>query len=115
AVASVQTGADRIIEVTARLQLANVLEAEGQDNPAAIEMQRAAAVLNTPNPGAVATRYILTARIGLAALQLRRGDATSAIQTLDTASDLANKTQGYFISLNFYRTRGDVNLALHRP
>ena len=58
--------------------------------------------------------YRLNAKLGLAELQLRRGKPREALATLEPARELLSETNGYFVSLNFHRLSGNVNLALWR-
>lgn len=114
AIGKIQNGPNHLLEGTAHLQLANVLIAETKDNEAAAEIQSADAALNPIKDDPLTNTYRLTARVELSGLQLRRGNPVLALSTLDSAVYLVHSTEGYFISINFYRTRGDIYLSLGR-
>ena len=114
AVMAIESEPDNIQKGTARLQLVNVLVAEKQDSLAAIEMAKADAILDTVKSDPITNTYRLTSKIELAGLQLQRGNGILALATLDSATKLLTETQGYFISLNFYRVRADINSSLGR-
>src|SRR5262249_33880450 len=78
------------------------------------EMARADAILADVRDDPLTNIYRLTSRIELSALQLGRGNSTLALDTLNSAAPLLTSTQGYFISLNYYRARGDTYLSLGR-
>ena len=103
---------DQVQLGTARLELANILMAEGADSSAENELAEANRLFDREKAEPTSRSYRLTARIGLADLQLKHADAKAALSTLEPAHELLSATDGYFVSLHYYRLLGSIERQL---
>lgn len=104
--------ADRIQRGAAKIELAKILVAENRDAEAAKELASANELLDREVTEPTSREYRLAGKIGLAELQLRHGDASEALSTLKPAEELLSESDGYFVSLNYYRLFGSINFQL---
>ena len=109
-----QTEDDDIQRGAALLELSNLLVAEKDDATAESVALDANRLFDRESQEPTSRLYRLNGKLGLAELQLRRGKPQEALATLEPARELLSETDGYFVSLNFHRLSGNVNLALWR-
>src|SRR5262249_17988449 len=105
---------DRIQRGAALLELAKIFAAEKQDDAAEEIIVEANALFDHESQEPTSRSYRLVGRIGLAELYARNGRATEALATLSPAEKLLTETDPYFVSLNYYRTLGSIQLQLKR-
>jgi CHAT domain-containing protein len=109
-----QTEDDDIQRGAALLELSNLLVAEKDDATAESVALDANLLFDRESQEPTSRIYRLNGKLELAELQLHRGKPQEALATLEPARELLSKTDGYFVSLNFHRLSGNVNLALRR-
>ena len=103
---------DQIQRGAALLELAKILAAEKHDDAAERVINEANTLLDRESREPTSRRYLLAGKIGLAELQSRNGRASEALSTLSPVRNLLSETDPYFISLNYYRTLGNIQLQL---
>ncbi len=114
AVDILRTEPDKIQLGAALEELSKLLAAQKDYAGAEAAASEASQLFERESHEPTSRRYRLVAKIGLADLQFRQGKPEQALATLEPASSLLSETDGYFISLDFYRVSGNINLALHR-
>jgi CHAT domain-containing protein len=106
-------GKDDLIQRSAALlELAKILVAIKEDGEAERKLNEANVLFDSESQDPTSRTYRLVGKIGLAELQLKHGRAAEALSTLSPAEDLLGNTDPYFISLNYYRVLGNINLRL---
>lgn len=103
---------DGIQRGAAKIELAKILVAERRDAEAAKELSSANELLDRELTEPSSREYRLAGRIGLAELQLRHSNASEALSTLKPAQELLSESDGYFVSLNYYRLLGSIKFQL---
>ncbi len=107
-----QSQEDDIQKGAAWLELSKILSAEKNDDAAEAAALKANQLVAGKTGEPTSRSYRLVGRIGLAELHLTRRRASDALATLEPARQLLSETDGYFVSLNFYRLSGNINLTL---
>jgi CHAT domain-containing protein len=113
AIAILRTEPDRIQLGAALEELSKLLAAQQDYTGAEAAAEEANQLFESEKQEPTSRSYRLVARIGLADLQLRQGKPEQALATLEPAGSLLSETDGHFISLDFYRVSGNIDLALH--
>ncbi len=114
AIALLQAEEDDIQKGAAWLELSKILAAEKDDDAAEAAALKANQLFDGARTEPTSRTYRLIGKMGLADLQLQHGKAGKALETLEPARELLVETDPYFVSLNYYRLFGNVNLALRR-
>lgn len=107
-----QAEEDDIQKGAAWFELSRILAAEKEDDAAEAAARKANQLFDSQLSEPTSRRYRLVGKIGLAEFQLLHGKKEVALETLAPARELLSETDGYFVSLNFYRLSGNINLAL---
>ena len=96
------------------MELSNLLAAEKDDATAESVALDANRLFDRESQEPTSRIYRLNGKLGLAELQQHRGKPQEARATLEPARELLLETDGYFVSLNFHRLCGNLDLALRR-
>ena len=107
-----QAEEDDIQKGAAWIELSKVLAAEKDNDAAEAAALKANRLFDGQSMEPTSRSYRLIGKMGLAELLLRHGKAQEALATLEPARALLSEIDGYFVSLNFYRLSGNINLAL---
>ena len=102
---------DATIDGLLHLHLANILLAQRYKDLATKERTSALALLDQPDEPS-ANKYKLVSEVEPAEFQLRRGDSSLALATLDPVIQLLPKSQDKFFSLRCRKLLGDIYLGL---
>lgn len=105
---------DLIQRGAALLELGKIFAAEKRDDAAERVMREANILFDRESQEPTSRSYRLVGRIGLAELQARNGRTQEALETLSPVKTLLVETDPYFVSLNYYRTLGNIQIKLKR-
>ena len=105
---AIEQDEDLDLRAIAHFRLARLAVATDDTATAAHEFQRAAELFRLAPDQKTARLHELESRVGLAALQLKRGAPKEAEQDLDGVQTVLREADPYYLLVQYYATRGDL-------